>query len=112
MNLRDEVSNLKARVSYFEQSRNDDKKDMEDDVRSVTISYKNAVDNIEEKFNDKITSILGTIESIKRQLYELQDSDTKKAAAKWNKVMALLVTALSGAIVAKLPDIIKLIVGQ
>lgn len=111
MTIRDEVSNLKARLTYFEQARSDEKKDNEEEIRSVTVAYKNAVNNVEEKFMEKIGSILKTIDSVNRQIRELQESDTKKAAAMWNKIVALLVTAVSGAIVAKLPDIIKLIAG-
>lgn len=111
MHLRDEVSNLKARLTYFEQARSDEKKDTEEEIRGVTVAYKNAVNNVEEKFMEKIGAILKTIDSVNRQIRELQESDTKKAAAMWNKIVALLVTAVSGAVVAKLPDIIKLIAG-
>lgn len=86
---------------------------IKEDVSVIKNEMKHIKDEMQEFKRESIeanSSLKKRISKLESDVEELKDKETLEDAKKYRKVIQLILTALSGALAAKMPDIIRLFI--
>lgn len=71
---------------------------------------KNEISNMKTNMQEDMSSVNQRISTLENKVSTLEHSDDTKYASRYKRTIAYILTGLSGAIIAKLPDVIVLII--
>lgn len=86
---------------------------IKEDVSVIKNEMQHIKDEMQEFKRESMetnSSLKKRISKLESDVEELKDKETLEDAKKYRKVVQLILTALSGAVVAKMPDIIRLLI--
>ena len=113
MNIRSDVSSIKANIENMEKTQQKDKEAMQKDIADVRADYQRDLTALESKFTSKLAvlqttqnNFLAIQNSLVGDVDNLKIAEDKKLAKRYRTTVAFILTAVGGMILAKLPDFI------
>lgn len=105
LKISNDVSSIKTDMANFKEAQRLEKENTVRELEDVRCDCKKEITELEEKV-DKLNT---KIDKLEKRVEELERADDTKDAKKWRAVMIYIMTALGGMFVAKLPDLLKMI---
>ena len=105
LKISNDVSSIKTDITNFKEAQKLEKENTARELEDVRCDCKKEIDVLEEKITENTLEI----DKLKKRVEELERADDTKDAKKWRTVMIYIMTALGGMFVAKLPDLLKMI---
>lgn len=105
LKISNDVSSIKTDMANFKEAQRLEKENTVRELEDVRCDCKKEITELEEKVNTNTSDI----EKLKKRVDELERADDTKDAKKWRTVVIYIMTALGGMFVAKLPDLLKMI---
>lgn len=105
LKISNDVSSIKTDMANFKEAQRLEKENTVRELEDVRCDCKKEITELEEKVNINTSDI----EKLKKHVEELERADDTKDAKKWRTVTIYIMTALGGMFVAKLPDLLKMI---
>lgn len=105
LKISNDVSSIKTDMANFKEAQRLEKENTVRELEDVRCDCKKEITELEEKVNTNTSDI----EKLKKRIDELERADDTKDAKKWRTVVIYIMTALGGMFVAKLPDLLKMI---
>lgn len=113
MNIRSDVSSIKANIENMEKTQQKDKEAMQKDIADVRADYQRDLTALESKLTSKLAvlqttqnNFLAIQNSLVGDVDNLKMAEDKKLAKRYRTTVAFILTAVGGMILAKLPDFI------
>ena len=111
MKIKEDVSSIKTDMANFKEVQRTEKETIMKAIADVRADYKRDISTLENCVMSRIASMQGVNETLVKDVNTLKHADVHKDARKWHKVIAFVSTAISGMLIARLPDIINYIIG-
>lgn len=100
--ISNDVSSIKTDMENLKQNQAKDNADVRADCQRD-------IEDLEKRMNTKINNIQAVQNNLVGEVDELKHADEKKDAKRWRTVLAFIGTAVGGMFIAKLPEIISMI---
>ena len=110
MKIKEDVSSIKTDMANFKEAQRTEKEAIMREIADVRSDCKRDITTLENSVMGRIASLQNIQKKMVSDVNTLKQADELKDAKKWRKVMAFAVTAISGVIVAKLPDVINYLI--
>lgn len=106
MVIKEDVSSIKTDMVNFKEAQRIEKDTIMKEISAVRADYKRDLTDMEARFTTKINGIQSIQNSLCGEVDTLKYAEDKKDAKRYRRIIAFIVTALGGMILAKLPDFI------
>lgn len=106
-----DVASIKTDMDNFKESQLLARQSIDKEIEQLRAEHKGDIARIEKKTNERLSSLQSVQNTLVGEVDELKKMREKEDAVKWRKAVKLITAAVAGAFTAKLPDIIKLILG-
>lgn len=110
MKIKEDVSSIKTDMANFKEAQRTEKEAIMREIADVRGDCKRDISALENSVMGRISSLQNIQKKLVSDVNTLKQADELKDAKKWRKIMAFVGTALSGVIVAKLPDVINYLI--
>ena len=110
MGIKEDVSSIKTDMANFKESQRTEKETIMKEISDVRIDYKRDLSDLENRVMGRITNMQSVQATLVGDVDTLKHADEKKDAKKWRTVIAFVVTAVGGMLVAKIPDFITFLI--
>lgn len=111
MKIKEDVSSIKTDMANFKEVQRTEKETIMKAIADVRADYKRDISTLENCVMSRITSMQSIQKTLSTDMESLKDADMREDAKKWHKVIAFIVTAIGGVVLAKLPEFINYIIG-
>lgn len=91
-----DVSSIKADVTNLKETQSKERAEISKEIESVKEDVYKEIDTLEKTVN----TLVGDVDTLKH-------ADENRDAKRWRAVIAYVVTALGGMLIAKIPDIVS-----
>ena len=106
LKISNDVSSIKTDMINFKETQKSDKESITKEIADIRFDYERDIKDL----NNKIMNKLQTLQSVQNTLVgdvdTLKHAEEKKEAKRYRTVIAFVITALGGMVLAKLPDFI------
>lgn len=106
LKISNDVSSIKTDMINFKETQKSDKENIAKEIADMRSDYERDIKDL----NNKVMNKLQTLQSVQNTLVgdvdTLKHAEEKKEAKRYRTVIAFVITALGGMILAKLPDFI------
>lgn len=106
LKISNDVSSIKTDMINFKETQKSDKENIAKEIVDMRSDYERDIKDL----NNKIMNKLQTLQSVQNTLVgdvdTLKHAEEKKEAKRYRTVIAFVITALGGMVLAKLPDFI------
>lgn len=106
LKISNDVSSIKTDMINFKETQKSDKENIAKEIADMRSDYERDIKDL----NNKIMNKLQTLQSVQNTLVgdvdTLKHAEEKKEAKRYRTVIAFVITALGGMLLAKLPDFI------
>lgn len=108
MGIKEDVSSIKTDMANFKEAQKSEREVIMKEIADVRTDYQRDIANIETKIMTRINGLQSVQNSLTGDVDTLKHADEKKDAKRYRTVLAFILTALGGMIIAKVPDFIAL----
>ena len=106
LKISNDVSSIKTDMINFKETQKSDKESISKEIADIRSDYERDIKDL----NNKVMNKLQTLQSVQNTLVgdvdTLKHAEEKKEAKRYRTVIAFVITALGGMVLAKLPDFI------
>ena len=106
-----DVASIKTDMDNFKESQLLARQNIDKEIEQLRAEHKGDIERIEKKTNERINSLQTVQNTLVGEVDEIKKMKEREDAVKWRKAIKFISAAIAGAFTAKLPDIIKLIIG-
>ena len=106
-----DVASIKTDMDNFKESQLLARENISKEIEQLRADHKVDIERLEKKTIERISTLQSVQNTLVGEVDELKKMREKEDAVKWRKAVKLITAAVAGAFTAKLPDIIKLILG-
>lgn len=106
-----DVASIKTDMDNFKESQLLARQNIDKKIEQLRAEHKGDIERIEKKTNERINSLQTVQNTLVGEVDEIKKMKEREDAVKWRKAIKFISAAIAGAFTAKLPDIIKLIIG-
>lgn len=111
MGIKEDVSSIKTEMSNFKEAQHNEREAMLKEMNDIRSDYKRDLADMETRVMGRINSLQSVQSTLVGEVDTLKHSEEIKLAKRWKTVVAFVCTAVGGMIMAKFPEILKLLVG-
>ena len=109
MGIKEDVSSIKTEMASFKEAQKVEKENTLKEIEDVRTDYKRDLSDLESRVVSKLNHMQTVQNNLVGDVDTLKHAEERRDAKRWRTVMAFIGTALGGMLVAKLPDIIKML---
>ena len=106
-----DVASIKTDMDNFKESQLLARENISKEIEQLRADHKVDIERLEKKTIERISTLQSVQNTLVGEVDELKKMREKEDAVKWRKAIKFITAAIAGAFTAKLPDIIKLIIG-
>lgn len=106
-----DVASIKTDMDNFKESQLLARQNIDKEIEQLRVEHKADIERLEKKTTERLGSLQSVQNTLVGEVDELKKMGEKEDAVKWRKAIKFISAAVAGAFTAKLPDIIKLILG-
>lgn len=109
MGIKEDVSSIKTDMANFKEAQKLERESTVKELEGLRADYKRDLSELESKIMSRINGIQSVQNNLAGDVDTLKHAETEKDAKKWRTVLAYVCTAIGSMLIAKLPDIVKMI---
>ena len=106
MGIKEDVSAIKTDMANFKEAQRTEKDVIMKEISDVRTSYQNDIANLETKIMSKVNGLQSVLNNVVGDVDTLKHADDKKDAKRYRRMVAFLLTAFGGMLLAKIPDFV------
>lgn len=106
-----DVASIKTDMDNFKESQLLARQNIDKEIAQLRAEHKGDIERLEKKTNERISGIQSVQNTLVGEVDGLKKMKEKEDAVKWRTAVKFISAAIAGAFTAKLPDIIRLIIG-
>lgn len=108
--ISNDVSSIKTDMTNFKEAQKVEKENTSKEITDVRNDCHREVEELEKRINTKINNIQAVQNNLVGDVDTLKRAEEQKDAKKWRTVMTFVGTALGGMFIAKLPDLVRMLI--
>ena len=107
LKISNDVSSIKADVTNLKETQSKERAEISKEIESVKEDVYKEIDTLEKTMNTRINNLQSIQNTLVGDVDTLKHADENRDAKRWRAVIAYVVTALGGMLIAKIPDIVS-----
>ena len=107
LKISNDVSSIKADVTNLKETQSKERAEISKEIEDVKNDVYKEIDTLEKTMNTRINNLQSIQNTLVGDVDTLKHADENRDAKRWRAVIAYVVTALSGMLIAKIPDIVS-----
>ena len=107
LKISNDVSSIKADVTNLKETQSKERVEISKEIESVKEDVYKEIDTLEKTMNTRINNLQSIQNTLVGDVDTLKHADENRDAKRWRAVIAYVVTALGGMLIAKIPDIVS-----
>ena len=107
LKISNDVSSIKADVTNLKETQSKERVEISKEIESVKEDVYKEIDTLEKTMNTRINNLQSIQNTLVADVDTLKHADENRDAKRWRAVIAYVVTALGGMLIAKIPDIVS-----
>ena len=107
MGIKEDVASIKADMANFKESQKAERDNISKEIADVRIDNQRQISDLETRLTAKISNMQSVSDSLVNEVNTLKQADDDKDAKKWRMAVRLIITALAGMLLAKIPDFVS-----
>lgn len=109
LKISNDVSSIKTDMTNFKEAQRVEKENTAKDIQDTREDFKRELEELESRLSGRINGLQTIQNNLVGDIDVLKHAEDSKDAKKWRTIVAFLLTALGGMFVAKLPEIIRMV---
>lgn len=110
MGIKEDVSSIKTDMANFKEAQRTERDVIMKEISDVRTDYQRDLADLESRVMSKFNGLQSVQNNLVGDVDTLKHAEEKKDAKKWRTVIAFIITAVGGMIIAKIPDFIVFLV--
>lgn len=107
LKISNDVSSIKADVTNLKETQSKERAEISKEIEDVKNDVYKELSTLEKDMNARINNLQSIQNTLVGDVDTLKHADENRDAKRWRAVIAYVVTALSGMLIAKIPDIVS-----
>lgn len=107
LKISNDVSSIKADVTNLKETQSKERAEISKEIEDVKNDVYKELSTLEKDMNARINNLQSIQNTLVGDVDTLKHADENRDAKRWRSVIAYVVTALSGMLIAKIPDIVS-----
>lgn len=107
LKISNDVSSIKADITNLKETQSKERADISKEIESVKEDVYKEITTLEKTVNTRINNLQSIQNTLVGDVDTLKHADENRDAKRWRAVIAYVVTALGGMLLAKIPDIVS-----
>lgn len=107
LKISNDVSSIKADVTNLKETQSKERAEISKEIGSVKEDVYKEIDTLKKTMNTRINNLQSIQNTLVGDVDILKHADENRDAKRWRAVIAYVVTALGGMLIAKIPDIVS-----
>ena len=107
LKISNDVSSIKADVTNLKETQSKERVEISKEIEGVKEDVYKEIDTLEKTMNTRINNLQSIQNTLVGDVDTLKHADENRDAKRWRAVIAYVVTALGGMLIAKIPDIVS-----
>lgn len=107
LKISNDVSSIKADVTNLKETQSKERAEISKEIESVKKDVYKELATLEKNMNTRINNMQSIQNTLVGDVDILKHADENRDAKRWRTVIAYVVTALGGMLIAKIPDIVS-----
>ena len=107
LKISNDVSTIKADITNLKETQSKERVEISKEIESVKEDVYKEIDTLEKTMNTRINNLQSIQNTLVGDVDTLKHADENRDAKRWRAVIAYVVTALGGMLIAKIPDIVS-----
>lgn len=107
LKISNDVSSIKADVTNLKETQSKERAEISKEIESVKEDVYKELSTLEKDMNTRINNLQSIQNTLVGDVDTLKHADENRDAKRWRAVIAYIVTALGGMLIAKIPDIVS-----
>lgn len=107
LKISNDVSSIKADVTNLKETQSKERAEISKEIEDVKEDVYKELSTLEKDMNTRINNLQSIQNTLVGDVDTLKHADENRDAKRWRAVIAYVVTALGGMLIAKIPDIVS-----
>lgn len=107
LKISNDVSSIKADVTNLKETQSKERAEISKEIEDVKNDVYKELSTLEKDMNARINNLQSIQNTLVGDVDTLKHADENRDAKRWRTVIAYVVTALGGMLIAKIPDIVS-----
>lgn len=107
LKISNDVSAIKADVTNLKETQSKERAEISKEIEDVKNDVYKELSTLEKDMNARINNLQSIQNTLVGDVDTLKHADENRDAKRWRAVIAYVVTALGGMLIAKIPDIVS-----
>ena len=107
LKISNDVSSIKADVTNLKETQSKERAEISKEIEDVKNDVYKELSTLEKDMNARINNLQSIQNTLVGDVDTLKHADENRDAKRWRAVIAYVVTALGGMLIAKIPDIVS-----
>lgn len=107
LKISNDVSSIKADVTNLKETQSKERAEISKEIEDVKNDVYKELSTLEKDMNSRINNLQSIQNTLVGDVDTLKHADENRDAKRWRAIIAYVVTALGGMLMAKIPDIVS-----
>lgn len=107
LKISNDVSSIKADVTNLKETQSKERAEISKEIEDVKNDVYKELSTLEKDMNARINNLQSIQNTLVGDVDTLKHADENRDAKRWRAIIAYVVTALGGMLIAKIPDIVS-----